>query len=194
MKQFDAIIIGFGKAGKTLGGMLGTQGKQVLLIEKSDKMYGGTCINVGCIPSKSLVRSAALSAGDADQSWPAREARYAAAVAEKRRVTGFLRQKNYDKLASNSHVTILNAAARFTGPHTVEAAGETFEAERIYINTGSTSVIPAIEGLAGNLKAYYSDSLMAAAIFISSLISLARTSNVPRKMPGKARTLLIWFG
>jgi pyruvate/2-oxoglutarate dehydrogenase complex dihydrolipoamide dehydrogenase (E3) component len=160
MKKFDAIIIGFGKAGKTLGGMLGAQGKQVLLIEKSDKMYGGTCINVGCIPSKSLVRSAALSAADADQSWAAREARYAAAIAEKRRVTGFLRGKNYDKLAANPNVTILNAAARFTGAHTVEAAGETFEAERVYINTGSTSVVPAIEGLAGNPKAYYSDGLM----------------------------------
>ena len=126
-------------------------------------MYGGTCINVGCIPSKSLVRSAALSVADADQSWAAREARYAAAIAEKRRVTGFLRGKNYDKLAANPNVTILNAAARFTGAHTVEAAGETFEAERVYINTGSTSVVPAIEGLAGNPKAYYSDGLMAGA-------------------------------
>ena len=57
MKKYDAIIIGFGKAGKTLAGFLAGKGQKVALIEKSDKMYGGTCINVGCIPSKSLVNS-----------------------------------------------------------------------------------------------------------------------------------------
>ena len=58
MKKFDAIIIGFGKGGKTLAGFLANKGQNVAVIEKSDKMYGGTCINVGCIPSKSLVNSA----------------------------------------------------------------------------------------------------------------------------------------
>ena len=57
MKKFDAIIIGFGKGGKTLAGFLANKGQNVAVIEKSDKMYGGTCINVGCIPSKSLVNS-----------------------------------------------------------------------------------------------------------------------------------------
>ena len=56
MEKHDAIIIGFGKGGKTLAGKLASVGKKVALIEKSDKMYGGTCINVGCIPSKSLVQ------------------------------------------------------------------------------------------------------------------------------------------
>ena len=57
MKNYDAIIIGFGKAGKTLAGFLAGKGQNVALIEESDKMYGGTCINVGCIPSKTLVNS-----------------------------------------------------------------------------------------------------------------------------------------
>ena len=61
LKKYDAIVIGFGKGGKTLAGALGAAGKQVALIERSPAMYGGTCINVGCIPSKSLVHSAALS-------------------------------------------------------------------------------------------------------------------------------------
>lgn len=61
MKKFDAVIIGFGKGGKTLAGKLAGEGKNVALIEKSDKMYGGTCINVGCIPSKSLVRSSQIT-------------------------------------------------------------------------------------------------------------------------------------
>lgn len=55
MKKYDAIIIGFGKGGKTLAGYLGKIGKKVPLIEKSDKMYGGTCINIGCTPTKPLV-------------------------------------------------------------------------------------------------------------------------------------------
>lgn len=62
MRQADAIIIGFGKGGKTLAGALAAAEKSVILIEQSRKMYGGTCINVGCIPSKSLKTSAEHSA------------------------------------------------------------------------------------------------------------------------------------
>ena len=68
MKQVDAAIIGFGKGGKTLAGALAGAGKTVALVEQSPKMYGGTCINVACIPTKSLVRSAALSAARAARS------------------------------------------------------------------------------------------------------------------------------
>ena len=57
--KYDAVIIGFGKGGKTLAGKLAKTGKSVALIEKDPNMYGGTCINVGCIPSKSLIHSAA---------------------------------------------------------------------------------------------------------------------------------------
>ena len=58
MKEFDNIIIGFGKGGKTLAGALAAKGEKTALIERSDKMYGGTCINVACIPSKFLENSA----------------------------------------------------------------------------------------------------------------------------------------
>lgn len=54
--KYDAVIIGFGKGGKTLAGKLAKTGKSVALIEKDPNMYGGTCINVGCIPSKSLIQ------------------------------------------------------------------------------------------------------------------------------------------
>ena len=62
MKKFDSIIIGFGKGGKTLAGTLAQSGQTVALIERDPKMYGGTCINVACIPTKSLEHSARLSA------------------------------------------------------------------------------------------------------------------------------------
>ena len=56
----DVAIIGFGKAGKTLAGALAKKGNTVTVIEKSAKMYGGTCIYVGCLPTKSLTHSAKL--------------------------------------------------------------------------------------------------------------------------------------
>ncbi|SEA10072.1 Pyridine nucleotide-disulphide oxidoreductase [Eubacterium aggregans] len=103
--KYDAIIIGFGKGGKTMAGALAGQGKKVALIEKDSKMYGGTCINVGCIPSKSLVRSAHLSdlnGGGFDE----KSRRFKAAIAEKVRLTDMLRGKNYAKLADHPNVTV----------------------------------------------------------------------------------------
>ena len=56
--QADLVVIGFGKGGKTLAAALGRQGWRVVMIEQSAEMYGGTCINIGCIPTKSLVYQA----------------------------------------------------------------------------------------------------------------------------------------
>ena len=55
MKKYDAIIIGFGKGGKTLAADLANHGWNVAVVERSTGMYGGTCINIGCIPTKALV-------------------------------------------------------------------------------------------------------------------------------------------
>ena len=57
-KKVENLIIGFGKAGKTLANVLGNKGEKTVLVEKSPLMYGGTCINVGCIPSKFLATAA----------------------------------------------------------------------------------------------------------------------------------------
>ena len=103
MKQFQNVIIGFGKGGKTLAGTLAQKGQTVALIERSPMMYGGTCINVACIPTKSLENSARLSAAQGG-SFAEKAERYRAAVAEKRRLTAMLRQKNYDKAASSGAV------------------------------------------------------------------------------------------
>ena len=54
----DALIIGFGKGGKTLAAKLSAAGRKVVVAEASADMYGGTCINIGCLPSKSLILSA----------------------------------------------------------------------------------------------------------------------------------------
>ena len=61
MKQYDAIIIGFGKGGKTLAAELAKRKLDVAVVERSEKMYGGTCINIGCIPTKTLVHAASAA-------------------------------------------------------------------------------------------------------------------------------------
>lgn len=164
MKHYEAMIIGFGKGGKTLAAHLGAQGKQTVLIEKSRQMYGGTCINVGCIPSKSLIHSAAAAAAHPEEGWEEKSRRYEAAIAEKRRLTGMLRGKNHDKLENDPNVTVLDGKAAFLGPKTVQvetADGvETITAEQVFVNTGSVSVVPDIAGIEGNPRVYYSDGLM----------------------------------
>lgn len=170
--SYDAIIIGFGKGGKTIAGKLAKAGKNVALIEKDPGMYGGTCINVGCIPSKSLIHSAAAANPGASEDEKA--AVYYAAIEEKRRLTGMLRQKNYRKLADLSNVTIYDGQARFTGTRQVEvkAAEETviLTAEQIFINTGSVSRIPSIEGIRDTKGVYTSAGLMELDEFPKKLI------------------------
>ncbi|MBC3939688.1 MULTISPECIES: FAD-dependent oxidoreductase [Anaerotruncus] len=165
MKQYDAIVIGFGKGGKTLAGKLGASGKTVAMIEKSDRMYGGTCINVGCIPSKSLVRSSGISHGHRNADFEKKQAFYAAAIEEKRRLTAMLRKKNFDKLDGNPNVTVFNGMGSFLSPTQVQVVsdrGETLvlEGKQIFINTGSTPVVPPIEGLRENPFVYLSEGLM----------------------------------
>ena len=148
MKHYDAIIIGFGKGGKTLAGELAKRGKKVALIEKSNQMYGGTCINEGCIPSKSLIVQADTK-------------EYLAAVEQKENLITKLRQKNYDKLAQLDNVDIIDGTARFVDNYTVEIDGQkTIFADYIFINTGSKSVIPSIQGIQEAKHIYTSATIM----------------------------------
>lgn len=161
--KYDAVIIGFGKGGKTMVGALGAAGKKVALIEKSDRMYGGTCINVGCIPTKSLVYRAGLAAAKGG-SFEEKAAAYKAAMEQKEDLTTRLRGKNYQKLDSNPNITVIDGTASFQSPHVVEVEkdGKTFqvEGEQIFINTGSSAFIPPIEGLKGNPYVYTSEGLL----------------------------------
>ncbi len=76
---------------ETLAGYLASNGKKVALIEQDSKMYGGTCINIGCLPSKSLVKNALLSSKDAN--FVEKQTFYAKAVQEEQNLTTTLRQK-----------------------------------------------------------------------------------------------------
>ena len=152
MLTFDAIIIGFGKAGKTLAGELAAKDWKVALIEKDPKMYGGTCINIACIPTKALVY-------DGLRGTP-----YPDAIERKNKVVEKLREKNYKILADADGVTVFTAAARFRSDKEVEITLdgklEVLTAEHIFINTGASSVIPPIEGDAQSDKVYTSTTLI----------------------------------
>lgn len=164
MKEYDALIIGFGKGGKTLAGKLAAQGKRVALVEKSDQMYGGTCINVGCIPSKSLVRNAQTARRNSGTDFAWKADWYARAIHEKRDLTAMLRGKNFAKLDDLPNVTIYNGTASFVSNTKVKVQMKDevleLEAKQIFINTGGTPVVPGIDGLKDNPYVYFSETLM----------------------------------
>ncbi|MEM5441720.1 reactive chlorine resistance oxidoreductase RclA [Serratia marcescens] len=156
MYDYQAIIIGFGKAGKTLAAFLAGQGWRVAMVEASAQMYGGTCINIGCIPTKTLVHDAELH-GPGEQA-------FSQAMARKRQVTGLLREKNYQNLAGLEQVSVIDGRAEFIDPHRISVQGaagtQVLSGERIFINTGAVSRWPAIDGLDRSQWSYDSTGLL----------------------------------
>ncbi len=152
--HYRNLIIGFGKGGKTLAAWLATKGEEVALIERSEKMYGGACINIACIPSKALITNA-------EKNIP-----YPEAIALKDDLTAFLRQSNYKKLDQLPSVTIITGSARFLSPHEVgivlNDTGEEIQAtaDRIFVNTGTAPFIPNIKGINNSQRVFTSASLM----------------------------------
>jgi len=150
-QRFDAIVIGTGQAGPSLAVRLAGKGRKTAIIER--KRFGGTCVNVGCIPTKTLVASARAAYvartaadfgvvidGSVRVDMPKVKARKDAIVAES---TG-----NVEKwLRRTSNVTVIEGHARFAGPHLVEVGQRQLEAPEIFINTGGRPTIPKIEGL-----------------------------------------------
>lgn len=154
MEKYDLIVVGFGKAGKTLAKFAAQQGKKVALIEKSAEMYGGTCINIGCIPSKVLVHDGIEAASFND------------AMQRKRDVVSALNNKNYHNLADEANVDVINLTAAFKSAHEIDllnAQGDTvktIEGTNIVINTGAKSVIPNIKGIDTSKRVYDSKAMM----------------------------------
>lgn len=140
MQEFKNIVIGFGKGGKTLAKNLAAKGESVVVVEKSKKMYGGTCINIACLPSKNLIINAQ------------RGIKFEDAVKQKNEMTTALRNKNYHMVADEETATVLDGTAKFVGNHTIEIVLDSGEktkikGERIFINTGATPIIPQVKGL-----------------------------------------------
>lgn len=145
----DVVVLGFGKGGKTAAHALIAAGRRVILIEESENMYGGTCPNVGCVPTKMLVHySGSRRLEDDAQEF------FADSVAGVRNLTALFRQGNFDSLDSLDAAMVITGTAQFLDPHTV-AVGEgqdriTVTAPIVLINTGSEPVLPDIPGLAAS--------------------------------------------
>ena len=151
MKRYDAIIIGTGQAGPPLAGRLTESGMEVAVIER--KLFGGTCVNTGCIPTKTLVASA----------YAAHMTRRAAdfGVVVEGRVTVDMKRTKARKdyvsalsrdgleawLGNMKKCTVYKNHARFESAHEVRVGTELIAADRIFINVGARVFIPPISGL-----------------------------------------------
>jgi len=150
MLTYDLIVIGFGKAGKTLAAKMAAQGKKVALIERSKAMYGGTCINIACIPTKTLLVAAEKGLA------------FDQVMAEKNAVTSRLNGKNYAAI-SGAGVDIIDAEAHFLSNKVIEITvgdeKEELTAETIVINTGAVSNVLPIPGLTETEHVYDSTGI-----------------------------------
>lgn len=164
MKQYDAIIIGFGKAGKTLAAELSNRGWQVAVVERSSMMYGGTCPNIACIPTKTLVHEAGIAALLYHDNYPKQANLYKQAIGRKNRLTSFLRNNNYERLSKRPNVTVYTGEGSFVSANIIKVAlpeGDIeLQGKEIFINTGSTPIIPAIDGIKESQKVYTSTTLL----------------------------------
>lgn len=151
MRNFDAIVIGSGQAGPSLTARLAGAGMSVAFIEREH--FGGTCVNDGCIPTKTLVASAQAAhmarrasdygvriAGTIDVDIKAVKAR-------KDAISGHSRSGVEKWLRGMQGCTIFWGSARFIGPKQVAVNGEELSAEKIFINVGGRPSVPPIPGL-----------------------------------------------
>lgn len=165
LNKYNSIIIGFGKGGKTLAGYLAGKGEKVALIEKSPKMYGGTCINKACIPTKILENKASEIRRENLNNFSEMKAKYEDSIIKKDELIAKLRNANYNKLNNNGNITIFTGEGSFVNEKTVQVNlidGEIIilKGEKIFINTGSKPSIPNIRGIENKSIVYTSETLM----------------------------------
>ncbi|MHA0287767.1 FAD-containing oxidoreductase [Mycobacterium sp. C3-094] len=151
-QKFDAVIVGAGQAGPPLAGRLTAAGQKVAVIER--KLVGGTCVNTGCIPTKTLVasahaahiarRSADFGIGTGDVTVD-----MAAVKARKDRISIGDREGLESWLDGMENATLIRGHARFEDSHTLRVGDQVLEADRIFLNVGGRAVAPDMPGLAG---------------------------------------------
>ncbi len=155
MEKYDVIIIGSGQGGGPLAGYCATQqGLKTALIEKSHA--GGTCVNTGCTPTKTLIASAKAA-------HTVREAAkygvhsdnlridYDTIRGRKDKVVDMFRSGSHKGLTTKENLTYIEGHARFTGKNTLDVSKgnehRELQADRIFINTGTRTFIPPVEGI-----------------------------------------------
>jgi pyruvate/2-oxoglutarate dehydrogenase complex dihydrolipoamide dehydrogenase (E3) component len=148
--KYDAIIIGSGQAGNPLSYRLADVGWRVALIEKDN--VGGTCINTGCTPTKTMVHRAQIAHYARNASrWGVHTENVAAdlptIVAQKNDVVARFRGGIQKKIGLHPNIRLYQGHARFTNAHQVQVGETLLESERIFINTGGRPNVPDIPGL-----------------------------------------------
>ncbi|MHB1432830.1 MAG: mercury(II) reductase [Streptosporangiaceae bacterium] len=151
--EYDLLVLGAGSAAFAAAIRARDAGYQVALAESGT--LGGTCVNVGCVPSKALLAAGAArwAAGHprfAGITTTAGPANLAAVVAQKNELVAALRKEKYADLAGAYGFDILPGHAGFTGPDTVEVAGRLIHPGAVLIATGASPAVPPIPGLAGS--------------------------------------------
>jgi pyruvate/2-oxoglutarate dehydrogenase complex dihydrolipoamide dehydrogenase (E3) component len=151
MADYDAIVIGTGQSGPALARRLVAAGWKVAIIER--KLFGGTCVNTGCTPTKTLVASAYAA------HLARRSAEYGVTIngpigvdmkkvkARKDAIAGASSKGVERSLKTLKGCTVYEGHARFNGPKEVKVGDETLRADRIFINVGGRAVVPPIPGL-----------------------------------------------
>lgn len=150
MQQFDAIVIGAGQAGPFLAVRLAEAGRRVVIIERGT--VGGTCVNNGCIPTKTLVASArvahvARTAAKYGVTTGPIAIDYGAVKRRKDEIVAGSVKGLVDWMAATKNLTSIAGEARFTGLREVEVNGETLTAPLVFLNTGGRPVVPDWPGL-----------------------------------------------
>jgi dihydrolipoamide dehydrogenase len=152
MTKFDAIVIGSGQAGNPLCQKLADKGWTVALIEKEH--LGGTCINTGCTPTKTMLASAQVAhyAREAER-WGVRAGAVTvdlpAVVSRKDRVVGQWRSGQERKVQERKTLHLHHGHGRFVDPRHVRVGDQVLESDRIFIDTGGRPAVPRLEGLSG---------------------------------------------
>ena len=150
-QRFDAIIVGAGQAGPPLAGRLTAAGQTVAIVER--KLIGGTCVNTGCIPTKTLVASAhaahtARRGPDYGVATGAVSVDMAKVKARKDAIMLDDRKGVEDWLDGMDGCTVFRDHARFEDPHTLRVGDDVLRADRIFLNVGGRAVVPDMPGLA----------------------------------------------
>jgi pyruvate/2-oxoglutarate dehydrogenase complex dihydrolipoamide dehydrogenase (E3) component len=148
-EQFDAVVIGGGMSGLPLALRAAKHGR-VALIEK--ELLGGTCLNRGCIPTKTMIASAdvahsARTAATFGVTLPEPIVDLGAIVDRKDDVVGSIREGSYRAVDKRDGLDFLEGTARFVANHTIEVNGATITADKIFLNTGTRDATGGIDGL-----------------------------------------------
>ena len=168
MRSYDSIVIGTGQSGPALARRLVAAGQKVAVIER--KFFGGTCVNTGCTPTKTLVASAyaaylARRASDFGVMINgAVKVDMKAVKARKDAVAGASRQSIERSLKTLDGCSVYEGHGRFVGPKTVAVGNLEFQAARIFINVGGRAAIPSIPGL--DQVPYFTNSSMVDVDFV----------------------------